>query len=60
VLTGHALKDTTTTVAYHTAEGAAFAEALGRRGVRAATFANRPVPVANDPEAIVRAIEGQP
>lgn len=58
ILTGHALKDPSATVAYHTAQGEAFAEALGRRGVRTATFANRPVPVANDADAIVRAIEG--
>jgi threonine synthase len=57
LLTGHALKDPTATVAYHTAEGAAFDEVLGCRGVRQATFANRAVPVANDVEAIVRAIE---
>ncbi len=60
ILTGHALKDTTATAAYHTAEGSAFEEALGRRGVRRTSFANRPVPVANDAEAIARAIEGQP
>jgi threonine synthase len=59
ILTGHALKDPSATVAYHTAWGETFAEALGRRGVRATTFANRPVPVAADAEAIVRAIEGQ-
>jgi threonine synthase len=58
ILTGHALKDPSATVAYHTAQGEAFAESLGLRGVRAATFANRPVPVANDADAIVRAIEG--
>jgi threonine synthase len=57
ILTGHALKDPNVTVAYHTAEGPAFEEALGRRGVRQANYANRAVPVANDVEAIVRAIE---
>src|SRR3954468_21656783 len=40
ILTGHALKDPSATVAYHTAQGEAFADALGRRGVRAATYAN--------------------
>lgn len=60
ILTGHALKDPSATVAYHTAQGEAFAEALGRRGVRTATYANRPLPVAADAEAIVRAIEGHP
>jgi threonine synthase len=57
ILTGHALKDPSATVAYHTAQGTEFEEALGRRGVRKATFANRPIPVANDPAAIIRAIE---
>jgi threonine synthase len=57
ILTGHALKDPSATVAYHTARGEAFAEALGRQGVRSAAYANRPVPVANDAEAIVRVIE---
>jgi threonine synthase len=60
ILTGHALKDPSATVAYHTAQGAAFDEALGRRGVRTAHFANRAVPVANDLETIVRAIEEHP
>jgi threonine synthase len=57
ILTGHALKDPTATVAYHSAEGKLFDETLGARGVRRAAFANRPVPVANDLDAIVRAIE---
>jgi threonine synthase len=57
ILTGHALKDPAATVAYHTAQGAAFEEALGRRGIRQATYANRPVPVASDADAIIRAIE---
>jgi threonine synthase len=60
ILTGHQLKDPTATVTYHTAQGAAFAESFGRRGVAAATFANRPVPVANDADAIARAIEEHP
>ncbi len=58
ILTGHQLKDPTATVAYHTAER--FDEVLGKRGVRAAPFANRPVPVANDLNAILQAIESQP
>ncbi|HEY1375974.1 MAG TPA: threonine synthase [Gemmataceae bacterium] len=53
VLTGHALKDPAATVAYHTGEPPG-----SSRGFRA-TFANRPIPVAADAEAIVRAIEGQ-
>jgi threonine synthase len=60
ILTGHALKDPSTTVAYHVAQGKAFAEEFGHRGVRTATYANAPLPVAADAEAIVRAIEGHP
>jgi threonine synthase len=59
ILTGHALKDPTATVAYHSAAGKLFDETLGGRGVRRAAFANRPVPVANDLDAIVQAIEGR-
>ena len=44
ILTGHALKDSSATVDYHTGE-------------RRTTFANRPVPVAADAAAIIRAIE---
>jgi threonine synthase len=57
ILTGHALKDPSATVAYHTTSGAAIADSFARHGVRTATFANRPFPVANDAEAITRAIE---
>jgi threonine synthase len=57
VLTGHALKDPTATVAYHAGERRLFDEVLGSRGVRQAAYANRAVPVANDLDAIVRAIE---
>jgi threonine synthase len=57
VLTGHALKDPMATTAYHSANPQVFEEVLGRRGVSAAPFANRPLLVDNDLEAIVRAIE---
>src|SRR5262249_51373996 len=57
VLTGHALKDPTATVAYHSADQRTFDEILGRRGVRRATFANRAVQVPNDLDEIIRAIE---
>lgn len=57
VLTGHQLKDPTATVAYHTADPKTFEEVLGQRGVRRASFANRAVPVANDLDEIIRAIE---
>jgi threonine synthase len=57
VLTGHALKDPTATVAYHGGDPKLFEEALARRGVTRATHANRPVPAANDLEEIVKVIE---
>jgi threonine synthase len=57
ILTGHALKDPTTTVAYHSADTKTFDEVLGRRSVKRATFANRAVQVDNDLDQIIRAIE---
>jgi threonine synthase len=51
ILTGHQLKDPNATVTYHT-------DAKPAAG--SATFANRPLPVANDADAIVRAIEEHP
>jgi threonine synthase len=54
VLTGHALKDPAATVNYHMAE---LANRERERPEYEPRFANRPVPVANDPAAIVRAIE---
>jgi threonine synthase len=56
VLTGHQLKDPTATVAYHSADQEEFENVLGRRGVRRAGFANRPLVVANELDDIVRAI----
>jgi threonine synthase len=56
VLTGHQLKDPTATVAYHGTDQDNFEKVLGSRGVRRAGFANRPVVVANDLDAIIRAI----
>jgi threonine synthase len=57
ILTGHALKDPTATVAYHTTDQRTFDEVLGCRGVRRASFANRAIQVPNDLDEIVRAIE---
>lgn len=57
VLTGHALKDPTATVAYHTADAKTFEEVLGKRGVKRASFANRAVQVANELDEIIKAIE---
>jgi len=57
VLTGHQLKDPTTTVAYHTTDQEEFNRVLGVRGVRRAAFANRAISVMNDLEEIVKAIK---
>ncbi len=57
ILTGHQLKDPTATVAYHSGDQKTFDEVLGKRGVRRAGFANRPVQVPNDLDEIIRAIE---
>ena len=57
ILTGHQLKDPTTTVAYHSSDPKTFNEVLGQRGVRRASFANRAVQVRNDLEEIIKAIE---
>jgi threonine synthase len=56
ILTGHQLKDPTATVAYHGTDQENFEKVLGRRGVRRAGFANRPVVVANDLDDIIRTI----
>lgn len=57
ILTGHVLKDPDETVAYHSADKATFDAKLGKRGVKAVAFANRAVPVENDLDAIVKAIQ---
>jgi threonine synthase len=57
ILTGHLLKDPTATVAYHGTDQKQFDEVLGKRGVRRASFANRPVVVPNNLDEILRAIE---
>ncbi|MBN9121545.1 MAG: threonine synthase [Planctomycetes bacterium] len=57
VLTGHLLKDPDETVAYHSADRAAFDAKLGKRGVKSVGFANRATQVPNDLAAIVKAIE---
>jgi threonine synthase len=56
ILTGHQLKDPTATVAYHSGDQEEFDRVLGKRGVRRAGFANRPVAVNNDLDEIIRAI----
>ncbi len=56
ILTGHQLKDPTATVAYHSGDSDQFEQVLGRRGVKRASYANRPVVVANNVEDILRTI----
>lgn len=57
ILTGHQLKDPTATVAYHTTDQEQFNKVLGSRGVKRAAFANRAVPVPNELDEIVKAIQ---
>jgi threonine synthase len=57
ILTGHLLKDPTVPAAYHGADRELFDKELGSRGVRRASFANRPVKVPNDLADILHAIE---
>lgn len=57
ILTGHLLKDTTATVAYHTTDQEEFNRVLGSRGVRRASFANRAVAVPNELDEIIKAIQ---
>lgn len=57
ILTGHQLKDPVATVAYHGTDPETFEKVLGARGVGRAQFANHPIVVANDIEAIVQTIE---
>ena len=53
VLTGHQLKDPTTTVAYHSSRPNAIEASLAEQGVKSVRFANGPVTVANDLDAII-------
>ncbi len=57
ILTGHQLKDTTATVAYHTTDQEEFNRVLGSRGVRRASYANRAVAVPNELDEIIKAIQ---
>lgn len=57
ILTGHQLKDPDVTVAYHSGDRLAFEKLLAQRGVRRASFANRPVQTPNDLTEIIKAIE---
>jgi threonine synthase len=57
ILTGHQLKDSTATVAYHTTDQDQFNKVLGSRGVKRAAYANRAVAVANELDEIIKAIQ---
>ncbi len=57
VLTGHPLKDPNITVAYHTLETSAIREKYGAYGFTDAPHANRPVPVPDDLDRIIEAIQ---
>jgi len=57
VLTGHQLKDPDATVAYHGMDAALFEKYLKKRGVEKTPYANRPITVANDPDAIIGVID---
>jgi len=57
VLTGHPLKDPNITVAYHTLEEAALRETYEGYTLYGAPHANRPIPVPDDLDAIVDALQ---
>jgi threonine synthase len=58
ILTGHQLKDPTTTVAYHANDAEQFERVLGQQGVRLAPYANNPIQVENDLGKIMDVIRG--
>ncbi len=58
ILTGHQLKDPTTTVAYHAADAEQFEKVLGKQGVHSAPYANSPIVVENDLGKIIDVIRG--
>jgi threonine synthase len=58
ILTGHQLKDPTTTVAYHSNDAEQFQRVLGQQGVRLAPYANSPIRVENDLARIMDVIRG--
>lgn len=57
ILTGHALKDPISTVAYHSGDKKQFEEELWVRGVNHSTYANSPTTVANELQDIIQAVE---
>ncbi|KPJ62919.1 MAG: threonine synthase [Planctomycetes bacterium DG_23] len=57
LITGHLLKDLDATVGYHTTPKSELPEVFAGFKVKRARFQNRPIPVANDLEAILRALK---
>ncbi|MDO4586372.1 MAG: threonine synthase [Planctomycetia bacterium] len=57
ILTGYQLKDPNATVAYHGTDQTFFDSVLGKRGVQTADFANHPISVGNDLDAIIRLLK---
>jgi threonine synthase len=60
ILTGHELKDPNATVQYHTGLDMKAVQDLAPKHEVHGKLANRPVPVADDLEAIIRAMGGDP
>lgn len=56
ILTGHQLKDSDVTVAYHSGDPQKFAEKLGARGVKTAAYENSPLVVENNLAKILAAL----
>jgi threonine synthase len=60
ILTGHELKDPNATVQYHTGVDMKSVQDLAPKTEPKGKLSNRPIPVADDLEAIVRAMGGNP
>ena len=60
ILTGHELKDPNATVKYHTGIDMKAVQDQAPRSEPKGKFSNRPVPVEDDLESIIRAMGGQP
>jgi threonine synthase len=58
ILTGHLLKDPHATVGYHSYGEEKLREEFGSFGVKDARHANRPIPVQDDIDAILRIVRG--
>ena len=57
VITGHQLKAPHPTVAYHSLHGPDFEKEFGAFGVTKSPFANSPIPVKNDLQEILKALD---